>query len=371
MTPRWIRAALVLCVLPLLVGCAATAARQTDLMERAGSSVSKRELQVLTHELVTRVTGIIEVTATHMYRNADDRQLRYRAAGWPTYAVPEFQWATLREDPLVGVVNGWIFAAQMTDFFETGLGKDYFGEFQPRVVESCKLIEAEFERTARYIRDEDTFPRTQQLVDRYARNHPIRNPLFARASPESLVTLAVSGPSGGLRAASEMNDQMRELSDRIGIYTRTLPRQINWQSTVLVDQIFVRLREERDSIIVIMQAETDALMAQAFDQVGNERDLILAAVAQERALITELLQAERQIIFDAITAERTAALDQIQTITDETVKSATGDVTNVAGKAIDHAFARGLQLGGVALAGVLLLIIVAWLVIRRDLRRAA
>ena len=141
MTPRWIRAALVICVLPLLAGCASTAARQTDLMERAGSNVSKRELQVLTHELVTRVTGVIEVTATHIYRNADDRQLRYRAAGWPTYAVPEFQWATLREDPLVGVAR-LLGAARdlkrsVPEAVVVSTGWTYLQEFVPHVAQAC------------------------------------------------------------------------------------------------------------------------------------------------------------------------------------------------------------------------------------------
>jgi hypothetical protein len=138
---------------------------------------------------------------------------------------------------------------------------------------------------------------------------------------------------------------------------------------MLMDDVFLRLRVERDSLIEIVQQQTDAIMAQAFEQVGHEREAVLAAVARERAILTDLVQSERETIFAALSAERVAALEQVQAITDETVKSATGDVTIVAGKAIDHAFARGLQLGGAALVGVLVLIIAAWIVIRRDIAK--
>lgn len=370
MNPQSIRAVLVVGLAALLTGgCAATAARQTSLMGEAGVTVTTRELQVLTHELVTRCTGIIEVAATDIYGNSTDPIVRRRAAAWPTHAVPEFQWATLREDPLVGVVNGWIFAIQMSDFFETGEGSNYFGEHQSVALNACRLIEEQFEGTVEFARDPALMPATRRLVKQYAAAHPITNPLYARASPGSLVALQVTGSAGGLKAASEMNDQMRELSDRIGLYARTIPRQVKWQSTLLIDDVFVRFRVERDSIVGIVQQQTDAIMEEAFDQVGNERKAVLAAIAQERAILTDLIQQERETIFSALSAERIAALEQIQSITNQTVAGATSDVTALSNKAIDHAFARGLQLGGIGLAGVLALILVAWYFIRRDLMK--
>lgn len=351
------------------VGCAATAPRRTTTMETFGVDATTRELQVLIHEVLTRTTGLIEVAATDIYTSSADPGIRHRAAAWPTHAVPEFQWAMLREDPLTGVVNGWIFAVQMSDFFATGVGRDYFGPHQQTAIQACAGVEAEFERLVKTIRDPKRFDAARTAIHRYAANHPISNPLFARASPGSLVVVQVTGSVGGLRAASEMNDQMRELTDRIGLYTRTLPRQVTWQTTLMLDDAFRRFRVERDSIIAIARIETDRLMEEAFENVGEEREEILAAIAREREILIETIATEREAVFAAVTAERIAAIDQIEAMTDSTVIRASSDVQLVTKQALDHAFMRGLQLGGLALVGILLLVVVAWMFIRRDLVR--
>ena len=128
-TPRAFPSLLV--VLALVAGCSQAPPRQTEFMERlAAEGVTVRELQVEVYNFAIYFNDLVEDAADRIYARTDDPVLRDRALLWKMSAIPKMQRAAFREDPLAGLISAWSFCVQLRNWFETGPGREHFGEHQ-------------------------------------------------------------------------------------------------------------------------------------------------------------------------------------------------------------------------------------------------
>ena len=132
------RHALILLILALAAasGCATAPPKQTPAMKALGQTeLSKRELQMLIHQYGYHYAGQVELVTSDIVAQTNDRAIRSSAIIWNTIGVPEMMRSCFNNDPMVGLILAWIYAAQVREYLDTGYGRTAFGPYQSRVVE--------------------------------------------------------------------------------------------------------------------------------------------------------------------------------------------------------------------------------------------
>lgn len=227
-------------------------------------------------------------------------------------------------------------------------------------------------------RYESVLPRLESWVE----DNPIPNITFYRrttAIDAATITAAEWG-SGGLRSVGQIEDLVRDLSDRLTIYAAQQPELARAHAellTILVNRymlapVFDDVDTLTRSVTSIEQIadNLDAFVASTPELIGTERALVIDAL--ERDIENALSDVERQRLdtLDAVSGERRAIFDGIESLRGELLGdverariAATNDVETVvqrqarafvieAESLIDKIFWRALILLAVGLVGL-------------------
>jgi hypothetical protein len=303
-------------------------------MERSGQiDISKRELQIRVNEFAVHFAGEVELAADAITAGSRDPDVRRTAILWKIHAVPEMQRAVFQNDPLAALYDAWVFCVQMSDYFETGAGREAFGILQPIAIEASRGLEIRVENLARESAREGTDINVpKEAITAFARAHPITNPLFVRESSQATLSIFTAEEQGsGLSAAGDINALIQDFVDRFTIWADYAPRQARWQTELLFEEMPHVIAQERDAAIVAFAAEgedvardalavVDQRMLMAFEEVAHEREAVLIALRNEREIILSALQNERSVVLDALREERIASFAQL----DEIARSSVG-----------------------------------------------
>ena len=184
--------------------------------------------------------------------------------------------------------------------------------------------------------------------------------------------MAAADAIGGLAAAAAMNEQMRSLNDRINIAMEQMPKQIRWQSELMLSQVPELMRAERDSIL----AAFDPRMQRTFEFVSGERaamaaeflvhrEAMLAAIRGEREAMLSALREERAIVLAALKSERAIVLDSLGTVLPRAMREVIADTEPVVDRSADRLLLRIAALAAIPLIAGFILAIWALLIARR------
>ena len=263
-------------------------------------------LRMRMHEYSITFAADVDLAATAIERQAADSTVRRNATLWRARAVPEMRKACFRLAPVGALVDAWIFARQMNQFFRDGAGAGAFGAFQPEAVEtSHRLVQqmreiggsiavspaaaAEFER---------------RLIDPWLTEHPLRDLTFVRASP--MGRFADQSPTGGdtLESVGTMEELAISLSQQARIYLAELPRQVRGEVDLMR---FDMLPPES---VASMQGDLH-VSAAAADRIASTAEGISALVPNERRIVLDELSRQRNLVMDAVSVERERAVNAI------------------------------------------------------------
>ncbi len=377
---RLVRYCLVLLALGL-AACSTSAPRQTQFQQSLGSQVSSREIRIRTTEFAMTFSQTVEIAADSIVRLTADRRIARNALLWKSYSVPAIYRSATLPDPLMAWIDSRVLTYQMRDYFETGMGKDLFGDLQPLAVEGTRFIEGHLERAIE-LSGQKTDPELEGAIRQFAAENPLTNPYFFRPSPVDLLAKYLGQDQlSGLQAVGSMTELMEELSMRLNTYTEILPRAGRWQAELMLAEL---ADPERAAIYLDILNRIEALDAlNEFlvgmpDLVEEQRDILLEAVDYQRVAFEEAL--ERYVagatdeFLAGLTPEREAAMADLERILnaeigeavtrlDGTISQAVVDIDGALVRAVNLLFVRLLQL--VAIVGVAAVLLV--LLLRRRL----
>ncbi len=251
------------------------------------------------HEYSTTFAAEVDVAARAIEERADDATVKRNAVLWRVRAIPEMRKACFRLEPIGALVDAWIFARQMDQFFRDGAGANAFGSHQPEVVAvSNRLLEqmrgignsiavspearAEFER---------------KFIDPWLGEHPLRDVTFVRESPIARFAEQFPGRGDMFQSVGTMEGLAIGLSQQARIYLADLPRQIRGEVDLMRADI---LPQES---LTSMQSDLH-LSAAAVDRLASTGEGITPLVASERRIILDELSRQRAMVMDAVSAER-------------------------------------------------------------------
>jgi len=392
----------------LLVACQSSAKPERLLEQVEDPRITERELRLRVFEYAREFGAVVEATATEIAEETTDRQMRRRAFLWQMTVIPACYGAASHDDALAGLLDVWALTVQMRIYLEEGDGREIYGEFQALAVNAARELERAVDRLADSVPTSGEATRGRELVHKWVAEHPMRGPLFARASTVAdMSTLTRETGLGTFGAVRKMEEHLGSIAERMSLYVEHVPRQARWQAAFLllhfldteavvgaienVEQLSVSLAKfekrfdelpdlitsERKTVVAVLQKERELVMNEAttmirteresvLKEVDRQRELAFAAVREERQAVMkevgELQQAtvavlrdERKIVLDAVHQERLETMDRVEAITG----AAVDDVMTRAEGLVDYVFWRAIPFLGVALA--LLLGIVFWM----------
>lgn len=363
----------VLVVLCCTAGCAGSPPEQTGLMKRLDIEASRRELQIMMYAYGSHFAGQVELAADRIYTETADPDVREAAILWKLNAIPVMLQSCFANDPAMGMIGATLFAVQMLEYFETGNGRNAFGPHQQIAIETSREMLEELRDVVRMTWDERTLEQIAPKVRDLAAQYPIRNQLFVREAFVPRLAKQIAGDvKGGLGAAGAMHEQMLALTDRANVMTALLPRQVQWQSQLLLAQGESLVATRLDSAFTDLHPFLEYVSEerrQVTKDLGTERAAILTGIASERLAVLEVLAQERAEILAALANERNLTLQELNKLTLTAIREIVAESQTVADHTIDRIYRRSLQLLAVPALVCLILVIIVIILVRNAINR--
>lgn len=323
-------------------GCAGTMPKQTPLMQEVGGIVvTSGELHDLTYEYSKFWATVVELRADEIRASSDDPEVRYNALLWKSYAIPAMQRAAIQRDPFAALIDLSALNRQMRDYFESGAGKDIFGQWQPVAFQTCDELERTLLAIVRRAQPGRDSTRQDSILTAWVEANPIEGALFIRPSTRPLLSeLTARRFTGGLGGVAQTNEIVAEISDRLEIYTEQMPRQIRWQAEIALEDAVGASNAHR------FLGDVDSIDTSA-KRIADFLDTIEGIIARERAIVLEevdrslaealgTLQMERAAITEDLSRERQSLMADVSQLAEGSIDRTTTSLNEV----VDRIFAR-------------------------------
>ncbi|UCG75813.1 MAG: hypothetical protein JSV95_00310 [Gemmatimonadota bacterium] len=362
----------------LTAACSTTPPPQSALIKRTGDiQMSTVELKLRVYGYAEEFSGDVEEAADRIIAATDDPRIVRQALRWKINILSATQVAAFALDPLIGLLDMWVLAVQMRDFFQAGSGRAVFAEHQSIAVETARDLERRINELAASISVSGEISDWQRDVEEYAAARPLTGMHFVRETATREFAEFLRDETGGLSVLGDLSIQVGDLSERLKYYAATLPAQIRWQSELLLldvtedgavedflnDVASVNASAERlailgDSIPTLVDEQAKAAIAALSDNLAAS----LREVDRQRLATLVELSRERIAVMEQLSAERIAVMEQLAAILDSALVQAPSSAEQV----VDHAFRRALLLLALMFGGGLVFAYLLRLIWRRS-----
>lgn len=275
--------------------------------KRKKVNISNLELRLRLTDYFIRYTEYIEHTADKIYLQSDDKEIQKATLMWKIYGISAMNKAINMPDPIASFYNAWPLAKQTVIFFDTGYGKETFGEHAGLALEASRQMESDLDSIIIDIAGKEKYLSTEPGVDEWAREHPIEDFYFSRESTLKFFAKWLGKTNFGIGGSvSTLTEQMIDLSNRINLYTDLLPRQARWQADLamrhyLEDTAFILSR--LDQLILSMERVSKTIEMSP-ELIENNRDIVLNDIDRQRKESLDLLVRERKAVINQLIEER-------------------------------------------------------------------
>jgi hypothetical protein len=301
----------------------------------------------------------VEQAADSILLLATDQRVKVNAYLWKIYCIPVIRQIYSQSDPVVSAFDGLAFAVQCREYFATGMGRDRFGGLQHIAVDAAETIERRLVETTRGYLTEANSDSVIAATSRWARNHPLTNHVFERASIFTEMDRVLDRQSHTVGSTvGRIADVVDDLSGRLSLLAAQLPREARWQGEYLLTDLAPEDRLARlDTLMAVLtstlgsldkEVRTGGLVVDIASLQGLHADLraALELLSAERAVV--IADIERMRVATIATAEETARrgvaglMDRAEAILDRTLwKIGTFLAVGFAAVALLLLFARG------------------------------
>ena len=148
--------------------------------ESPNAKVSSRQLRIVLDDLVLQYSSQVELAADQIIAENNDPQVRKNALMWKMNSIASCFQAASRRDPLGAYFDIWILNKQSLGLFEKSIAPPLFGDSQPIAISATQEIEAIMTAVLDLIGDD--LPVNEVFANTFAREHPINDLYFQRAS---------------------------------------------------------------------------------------------------------------------------------------------------------------------------------------------
>jgi hypothetical protein len=345
-----------------VVGCNTSPGKPSLMANVAKEDITVYQLRAVDYEYASQFAQLVAACALDIASKSDDGLVREQAYQWRMWAMPQARAAAFDQDPLAGLLELWILAAQQHLFFKEGNGRDWFGGQETCAIGTARSLEREAEALMAAAVPASEMDRMRESGHDWVVQHPIEGQLFVRPTARAdLAALVPEEKHGGLKAVGSMEETLRDLSDRVTILSVQTPAEVRWQAEYLVNSLFEdRVRDRIDSMVGSMTELTGFL--ETFEgTLSAQTTALLEGIERERLTVFEAIESERDAILGAIDE----GSDDILSAVDSQVASAAAELDQVGRGLIDHFFVRLIEVLAVTGIAIFLTVLLVLLVLRK------
>lgn len=305
-----------------LGGCVSGERPETFRQETAGDMV-RQELRADLDQFGSLAERTVRLAAERIEEQTPSRAERKAAVKWKLTMTRRYREALGNTDPVAALVDTWSLCKQMVDYFETGDGKDSFGDRQPIATAAARDLLDEIEKIAERRIQPARLPSMREQVAAHAGETPLRGDFSQPVAAQRLSRLETGramlnwiinvplSPLGTLHRINETADAIRQatrVAARVAEIADDLPTNVRWQLQLLAMKI-----EEMESVRRALAdfskiADSAARLGRVSEdlpgRLHREADLLLASIDERHSQLRGTL-AEANRTADAV--QETAA----------------------------------------------------------------
>ena len=193
------------------------------------------------------------------------------------------------------------------------MGRNAFGPEQPLAQEEARHLLADADAFMHsFTTSTKAFDAARAKTESWAANHAIEYAFSSRSSVAPVLAERRSEARSVFLAAGEVTDTVQNLSERLNTYAAQLPRQIRWQTELLVAEMV----DEHN-----VPGLVGAAGLTVREVLAAERRAVLEDVNEQRRQTLDYLTAEREATLVTLRQERIDALAQVDVLQGKMVDS--------------------------------------------------
>ena len=343
---------------------------RSTYMKEAQVEISAYELQLRMNDFANTMAGDIELAADQIISSSDDPRIDRNALLWKMNAIPVGFTAAFAADPLLALVDSWVFCKQMLIYFEEGAGKNLFGKWQYIAIDASRDLESKIEQIANKSANRERVIRADKALEAGAREHPIESILFVRKSALDAEAEFVGKERLDLgRTVQTVNEGMTDLRNRMSTYTAFLPKQARWEGEYLAGEL-LGTGVVQDSLMTVNDSLSRITkVIESSPKILDEKLLLMIeSINDQRVATFEELRKERLEVIKAIQEERVATLEAIRQERIDSFK----DLDAIISKSLENSFVQANKMvdriffrTAISLVIIVVLCFIAFLIIRK------
>lgn len=317
--------------------------------------LTKQELnmRIMTREYAQQFFAQVEQAADvlHSRYPARDSINQSYVLLWKINAEEGLQSAAYQVSPMASLIDTWVFAKQMAQFYTNGAGKALFVTSEAQAVSQHLAKEAE--KLAQTLLKKSVFEQSKHFVETFVAQYPFADLSMIR-TPAYRAWLAANQISAeeAVTTLGTMPEAIGDVSDRLSLVSEQTPKIMTWKaqllalnSTASIEQVNVALnslkassdafkdfidnnpeymRQLAEQMAVELQPlvnDIDSKAEQRLVQLSVERQALEAMVARERQEIALIVSQERAQFTQDINKASQEVVDLAMTKLIELIKS--------------------------------------------------
>jgi hypothetical protein len=310
----------------------------------------------------------VEQAADAIMAGTTDRKVRLAALQWKIEAVPALRQALFQPDPITAALDTLLLCRQMSDYFETGAGRDALGPASTQALNACRRMQEEFTRVLASGTTSGDLSKATAFATSWAAEHPVRRSIADRESALTRVYEREFTDEMHLgRVIAEVTTTADDLNRKVEVYSDQLFRQARWELERFRMEMVSELRAD-EAIPLVDRAVTTAAQAVAtIDRlapaveraltvaqegprlIASEREAALKAMHEEVTRTIQCVHEVRVAALEQVGKERGTAMHELDEALHQQRERVMGDVDQMATKSIDYAMQRLARLMAVAM----------------------
>ena len=263
----------------------------------------------------------IEEAADSIISHASDRTTKINAYLWKIYSVPVIRQIYSQSDPIVASVDALAFAMQCEQYFDTGIGSDRFGDHQLIAVNASVSVQDALIEGMRRNLSTANFDTLIALIDEWAKEHPLTNHTFSRASLTRELDHILAQQDQSLGSAiGRIANNVDDLSGRLALYGAQIPREARWQGEYLLAEYAMEERLTRLDTTIGVLTSSLASVEETLTEGEVAVDIAgLRSLHADLQAALELVRTERAIILAEVERQRLETITAMELIVENTV----------------------------------------------------
>ncbi|MHC4989634.1 MAG: hypothetical protein ACYTGC_01525 [Planctomycetota bacterium] len=307
--------------------------------EATGTRISEAEIEARVDEFTLRLIDLAEDTASSIILEGDDRAYRQNALIWMIRVNEEISRARVYDDPTAALIDMWVLSLQMRHYFESGIGKDWFGPHQQTVIDTCDQMTSQVRAIGADLVP-DQIDDLGVTIEEWAVANPMDTRFMSRASTSSLlVSIQRRRGRRPFFSTEVLEERVGNIESRLEVLNSQLPKQLVWHVDLLLEDRMAELEVEQ--LAVDVQEAMDVI-----EDVPNiievQRDAIVEAIELQRTDLARDLDQQLVTALDNIDAQRTDTLDRVEATADRMIAEA-GSIRDDAIATIDGGLTKALE----------------------------